>query len=99
MYYFDSGYNSPEPEAEEGVEIEYEPVVNFDLELYRYQRRQQFLEDYLESLNIQYNQFVLSLNELKRQDYRRKQLQKRFKKIKKANRRQSRLNKKANRKN
>ena len=60
MYYFDSGYNSPEPEAEEGVEIEYEPVVNFDLELYRYQRRQQFLEDYLESLNIQYNQFVLT---------------------------------------
>ena len=99
MYYFDSGYNSPEPEAEEGVEIEYEPVVNFDLELYRYQRRQQFLEDYLESLNIQYNQFVLSLNELKRQDYRRKQLQKRFKKIKKANRQQNRLNKKANRKN
>ena len=99
MYYFDSGYNSPEPEAEEGVEIEYEPVVNFDLELYRYQRRQQFLEDYLELLNIQYNQFVLSLNELKRQDYRRKQLQKRFKKIKKANRRQNRLNKKANRKN
>ena len=99
MYYFDSGYNSPEPEAEEGVEIEYEPVVNFDLELYRYQRRQQFLEDYLESLNIQYNQFVLSLNELKGQDYRRKQLQKRFKKIKKANRRQNRLNKKANRKN
>ena len=99
MYYFDSGYNSPEPEAEEGVEIEYEPVVNFDLELYRYQRRQQFLEDYLESLNIQYNQFVLSLNELKRQDYRRRQLQKRFKKIKKANRRQNRLNKKANRKN
>jgi len=99
MYYFDSGYNSPEPEAEEGVEIEYEPVVNFDLELYRYQRRQQFLEDYLESLNIQYNQFVLSLNELKRQDYRRKQLQKRFKKIKKANQRQNRLNKKANRKN
>ena len=99
MYYFDSGYNSPEPEAEEGVEVEYEPVVNFDLELYRYQRRQQFLEDYLESLNIQYNQFVLSLNELKRQDYRRKQLQKRFKKIKKANRRQNRLNKKANRKN
>lgn len=99
MYYFDSGYNSPEPEAEEGVEIEYEPVVNFDLELYRYQRRQQFLEDYLESLNIQYNQFVLSLNELKRQDYRRKQLQKRFKKIKKANRRQNRLNKKASRKN
>ena len=99
MYYFDSGYNSPEPEAEEGVEIEYEPVVNFDLELYRYQRRQQFLEDYLELLNIQYNQFVLSLNELKRQDYRRKQLQKRFKKIKKANRRQNKLNKKANRKN
>ena len=99
MYYFDSGYNSPEPEAEEGVEIEYEPVVNFDLELYRYQRRQQFLEDYLESLNIQYNRFVLSLNELKRQDYRRKQLQKRFKKIKKVNRRQNRLNKKANRKN
>ena len=99
MYYFDSGYNSPEPEAEEGVEIEYEPVVNFDLELYRYQRRQQFLEDYLESLNIQYNQFVLSLNELKRQDYRRKQLQKRFKKIKKANQQQNRLNKKANRKN
>ena len=99
MYYFDSGYNSPEPEAEEGVEIEYEPVVNFDLELYRYQRRQQFLEDYLESLNIQYNQFVLSLNELKRQDYRRKQLQKRFKKIKKANRRQNRLNKKVTRKN
>ena len=99
MYYFDSGYNSPEPEVEEGVEIEYEPVVNFDLELYRYQRRQQFLEDYLESLNIQYNQFVLSLNELKRQDYRRKQLQKRFKKIKKANRRQNRLNKKAGRKN
>ena len=99
MYYFDSGYNSPEPEVEVGVEIEYEPVVNFDLELYRYQRRQQFLEDYLESLNIQYNQFVLSLNELKRQDYRRKQLQKRFKKIKKANRQQNRLNKKANRKN
>ena len=99
MYYFDSGYNSPEPEAEEGVEIEYEPVVNFDLELYRYQRRQQFLEDYLESLNIQYNQFVLSLNELKRQDYRKKQLQKRFKKIKKANRRQNRFNKKVNRKN
>ena len=99
MYYFDSGYNSPEPEVEVGVEIEYEPVVNFDLELYRYQRRQQFLEDYLESLNIQYNQFVLSLNELKRQDYRRKQLQKRFKKIKKANRRQNRLNKKASRKN
>lgn len=99
MYYFDSGYNSPEPEAEEGVEIEYEPVVNFDLELYRYQRRQQFLEDYLESLNIQYNQFVLSLNELKRQDYRKKQLQKRFKKIKKANQRQNRLNKKVNRKN
>lgn len=101
MFYIDSGYNSPEEEEDENVEvfIEYEPVIDFDLQLHRYLRRQQFLEEYLEQLNIEYNQYVLSLDELQRQKQRRKCLQKRFKKIKKAHRKQHKINRRANRKN
>jgi TolA-binding protein len=104
MAYFrqtDSGYCSPEPAYDPELGNRFEDSEG-DLRIVQRRQnelRQRYLQQYLDQLNKQYDKYILSLSEIEKQNSKKKQQQKRFKKIKKTNRRQAKLNSQACRKN